>query len=145
MDASSIIAQVSRDDELGAFNNEKGVYRRCTSRAWLPCRPVTFPARCLPGFRSPAPVTAPAPVFSLLSLPTLPTSLLVASSLPLSLCEQLLACLPATPHLRLLLVYIVILFCFPEQCVYIANSRIVLCDCLDSLGALWKASKGCMP
>lgn len=27
MDASSIITQVSRDDELGAFNNEKGAYR----------------------------------------------------------------------------------------------------------------------
>jgi len=26
MDASSIITQVSRDDELGAFNSEKGAY-----------------------------------------------------------------------------------------------------------------------
>lgn len=64
MDASSIITQVSRDDDLGTFNSEKGTYRalaRCrlsSPREWL-----SISARCCLDFASPAPVTAPASAF----------------------------------------------------------------------------------
>lgn len=61
MDASSIITQVSRDDELGAFNNEKGTYhvnRSAPPYSTLPssrsapgCSPpdaagISFPCTC---------------------------------------------------------------------------------------------------
>lgn len=73
MDASSIITQVSRDDELGAFNNEKGAYRvnRPAPSPSPPPSPLPpFAVRgvlrqMLPRFRSLAPVTVPrTPVFS---------------------------------------------------------------------------------
>lgn len=52
MDASSIITQVSRDDELGAFNSEKGECRLPVSCHPSPRAPKTF-RQMLPGFRFP--------------------------------------------------------------------------------------------
>lgn len=113
MDASSIIAQVSRDDELGAFNNEKGVYPTslslsislyCSVRstpsppllsATLPSLPpATFSARCCRDFvplhllRHSHPCASP--------LPALPNCTSRRSSL--SLCEHLLARLLSSCH-----------------------------------------------
>lgn len=51
MDASSIITQVSRDDEICAFNSEKGTYRILTRCHPSPCA-CKLLRQMLPGFVS---------------------------------------------------------------------------------------------
>lgn len=75
MDASSIITQVSRDDELGQFNNGKGrclltntacrltfFFLRFSSRCWVESAPVTGLHRTPPHLTSPNFTSHPVPL-----------------------------------------------------------------------------------
>lgn len=100
MDASSIITQVSRDDEICAFNSEKGAYRVLTRCHPPPCA-CKLLRQMLPGFvslhllRYPHPRFSPRPTSS-------PNFTSCRSSLPLPCsANNIFACLRLASHLLL--------------------------------------------
>lgn len=128
MDASSIITQVSRDDELGAFNSEKGVYHVNRPRHPTPPPPafVMLSARCCRDFVPLHLLRYPHPRFS--PRPMLPNFISRLSSRLLR--EQLLACLsccsPLPPYFSYFSPVLPSFLnpCHPASCVLRAMSQI---------------------